>query len=52
MDMEEHYLSKPEKLSQIILMRVSSLSIEPYFMRYLRFQNKFVKNVNIETNEL
>lgn len=50
--MKGQNLSKPEKIRQVVLISVSSLPIEQYFMRYLYFQNKIVKKTKFDTNEL
>lgn len=41
-----------DKLGQVVFIMDSSLQLESYFMRYLAFQNKIVKNNKSDTNKI
>jgi hypothetical protein len=43
---------KIDELCQIVFIKDPSLQLESYFMRYLAFQNKIVKNIKSDTNKI
>ena len=43
---------KLDKLSQVVFNIDSSIQLESYFIRYLAFQNKIVKNIKPDTNKI
>lgn len=49
--MDVQFLPKTKKISKVVSNKVFSGPIEEYFMRYLTFQNKIVKKVNLDLNE-
>lgn len=50
--MKGHYLAKINKLSQVGIIKASSHSNVEYYMRYLAFQNKLVKKINLTQTNL
>ena len=51
MSMKGPYLTKRENLRQVSLRLATSMQVEKYFVRYLHFQNKLVKKINLDTLE-
>lgn len=50
--MKRQNFPKLNKLSQITMIIDPSTQIESYFIRYLAFQNKIVKKIKPDTNEI
>ncbi|MEM9548193.1 MAG: hypothetical protein AAGA77_19585 [Bacteroidota bacterium] len=49
--MERQYLSKTEKLSKVGSIEAPSKVLEAYFVRYLAFQNKIVKEISVDRKD-
>jgi len=49
--MKRQNLSKSKKLSKVARIKASSQSMKHYFMRYLAFQNKIVKDVIVDKKD-